>query len=472
MVESQAADATSEEVGVPDWTYVPLRRPAERVLGASRAHQWALGSLSGLARLPAGASTIRAFLHDRAPAGITERLGAVVPPESLSAAARALPPLGAGVVLLSSQVLPTDVVLDDPDPTVAARLLSEPGVRVLASTRLLVRAGPGWFQRVAEATLADQPVEPAPTLRAVPQVRFWRWPGWFWGLLLGVGMVVAGLAAAAITLGPVLLSYDREYLRADRAGLNALNPNLIHFLQHDRLTLAGTMVSIGVLYAALAWNGLRMGRRWARTALLASGCVGFPTLLYYLGTGFFDPLHAFAAAVLFPMFVLAVALPPESRHWQPSAPGPVNERERALLGQLIMIAVGVGLLVGGIVISTVGLNGVYVPTDLTFLHTHVRDIRTANPRLPGFIAHDRAGFGGALASAAVAIVLLCAWGWRRGETWVWWTLAAAAVSGFGPTIAIHLAIGYDDLEHIGPVIVAGILTATALALSRPYLGHK
>ncbi|ROO86071.1 hypothetical protein EDD29_3632 [Actinocorallia herbida] len=26
-------------------------------------------------------------------------------------------------------------------------------------------------------------------------------------------------------------------------------------------------------------------------------------------------------------------------------------------------------------------------------------------------------------SAGVAIVLLSAWGWRRGEPWVWWSLA-------------------------------------------------
>ncbi|MBF8194577.1 hypothetical protein ITP53_54785 [Nonomuraea sp. K274] len=72
-------------------------------------------------------------------------------------------------------------------------------------------------------------------------------------------------------------------------------------------------------------------------------------------------------------------------------------------------------------------------------------------------------------AAAAAITLLSAWGWRRGESWVWWTLALAAVAGFVPPVAAHLAIGYVDLWHLAPVPLGMALTATALTLSRPYL---
>jgi hypothetical protein len=64
--------------------------------------------------------------------------------------------------------------------------------------------------------------------------------------------------------------------------------------------------------------------------------------------------------------------------------------------------------------------------------------------------------------------LLSAWGWRRGERWVWWSLAAAA-AGFLPAVAVHGSIQYTDNGHLAPVYIGIVLTITALALSRPYL---
>ena len=133
-----------------------------------------------------------------------------------------------------------------------------------------------------------------------------RWPGWFWGVLVAAGMISGGIGAAIITLGPVLLWYDIDYLGMRREHLAALNERLVPFLQHDRITMAGTMVAIGVLYAGLAWGGIRQGWPWARTSYLLSGAFGFPTLLYFLGSGFVEPLHAAVTAFLFPMFVLAL----------------------------------------------------------------------------------------------------------------------------------------------------------------------
>nr|BFE79619.1 hypothetical protein GCM10020093_022200 [Planobispora longispora] len=133
--------------------------------------------------------------------------------------------------------------------------LADPDVTVLATPAALVAAGPGWFQRVIEAVT---PTEPPAGLREIaPDPR--RWPGWWWGLLVGLGMIVAGLGAALITIGPLLLWYDEAYLGMDRHRLDVVNHRLAPFLQHDRITMAGTMVAIGVLYAGLAWGGLRQG---------------------------------------------------------------------------------------------------------------------------------------------------------------------------------------------------------------------
>lgn len=374
-----------------------------------------------------------------------------------------LPALGASVVEVDPGVEIT--VIDDPRIGTAVAALSAPGATVVAGPAVLVNAGPAWFRRVLEAATPTAPPQRWRDLPRDPR----RWPSWVWGVVVGIGMICAGLGAAVITLGPVLLWYDRDYLGLTTRGLNHIDHDLVDFLQHDRLTMAGTMVSIGVLYAGLAWGGIRRGWLWARDAYLISGVVGFPTLFYFLSTGFVEPLHLAVAVVLFPLFLLAVWRSPTVPRWTVRPDGPERLRRRALLGQLLMILTGVGLLAGGAVISVVGMTGVFVPTDLEFLDTDTAHLRAANPHLVPFIAHDRAGFGGALLSAAIAVILLSMWGWRRGEAWVWWTLLLSAAAGLGPTLAIHFSIHYTDLSHLAPVYVGVVLTAIALILARPYL---
>jgi hypothetical protein len=441
---------------------------------------------------------------------VRNRLGASVPPAVAWDAVRALPPLGAGLIEIAPVGLAdvpvvraaaagrrvpvvvhatgadaaavatalsphVDAVRTEADPSVvhvtsssvaaAVQALADGANAVLALPSVLVRAGPGWFARVTEAAT---PTHPPPSVRDVgwhPR----RWPAWWWGLLVGVGMIGAGLGAAAITLGPVLLWYDREFLGVDVTRLHALNHHLVHFLQHDRITMAGTMVAIGVLYVGLAVGGLRRGWPWAREVYLISGWIGFPTLLYFLGFGFVEPLHTAVAVVLFPMFLVATGGRSDRPRWTVLPEGPERQRHRALIGQLLLVCTGIGLFVGGAVVSAVGLTDVFVSSDLVFLGTRSDALLAANPRLLSFIAHDRAGFGGALMAAATAITLLSAWGWRRGEAWLWWSLALAAAAGFLPAVVVHGIIRYTDLGHLAPVFVGIGLTVTALILARPYL---
>lgn len=358
--------------------------------------------------------------------------------------------------------------VDDPDVAQVVAALRDSNDVILATPALLIAAGPNWFNRVIDAAVETVP---PPALRDVPPDPR-RWPGWFWGTLVGLGMVAGGLGAALITIGPVLLWYDRDYLGTDVEGLHRINHHLVHFLQHDRITMAGNMIAIGSLYIGLAWGGMRRGRVWARDALLLSGLVGFPTLFYFLGTGFVEPLHVAVAALLFPMFVLAVRERPGPPSWEPVPDGPEPLRLRALLGQLIMIATGIGVIFGGIVISYVGLTDVFVPTDLAFLDTDAATLRAANPKLLPFIAHDRAGFGGALIATGVAITLIGLWGWRRGERWVWWALAGAAFAGSASALIIHFLIHYTAFIHLLPVYIGTALLVSALVLARPFLfGH-
>ena len=288
-------------------------------------------------------------------------------------------------------------------------------------------------------------------------------------MVVGLGLMVAGLGAAAIALGPVLLWYDRDYLGASVTDLRALNHHLVGFLQHDRLTMAGNMIGIGVLYLGLAWGGIRRGWGWARNALLTSGLFTFLTYFYFLATGFVEPLHTLVVVLLFPMLVIAVWRKPTVARWRILPEGPETQRRRALWGQLLMIGVGGGLAVAGLVISTVGLTTVFVPTDLSFLGTQSAALHSADPELLPVIAHDRAGFGGALIGAGLAVLLISLWGWRRGERWVWWSLLAGCGFGTVPVLVIHFAIGYTHFEHLLPVYLLVIVTAVALTLARPYL---
>lgn len=317
---------------MPDWTYQPLRGAAAAVLGLRRSQRTALRILASIGSRPAGARLIaRGFGHRHPPqrlageiAGVSVavRLGITVPPSLARETVRAMSPLGAGVVEVApvsaadvrtvreaaaGRTIPVVVRACDPeveaaltphvdgftggdtpgvihvcDPSVsaAATALDDPDTVVLARPAVLVAAGPGWFARVTEAAT---PTAPAPVLRDVGRDPR-RWPAWWWALLVGLGMTGAGLGAAAITLGPVLLWYDRDYLGMTLHELHAANHHLVHFLQHDRITMAGTMVAIGSLYTGLAVGGIRRGWPWAREVFLLSGAIGFPTLFYFLAT--------------------------------------------------------------------------------------------------------------------------------------------------------------------------------------------
>src|SRR3989442_14449575 len=126
-------------------------------------------------------------------------------------------------------------------------------------------------------------------------------------------MLVAGAVIFSVGLTRVVLPYDEVFLGIARNNLNSINPRLLDFMRHDRITLAGTMMSIGILYASLAWCGVRNGQRWARDAVLASGVVGFASLFLFLGFHYVDPLHIVLSAVLFPFVLPGIPPPPPPR---------------------------------------------------------------------------------------------------------------------------------------------------------------
>jgi hypothetical protein len=260
------------------------------------------------------------------------------------------------------------------------------------------------------------------------------------------------------------------FVAMSREGLAALNPRLLDFMTHDRVTLAGTMVAIGVMYLGMSVFGIRRGLHWARQAVFVSAFTGFASFFLFLGFGYLDNLHAFVAAVLVQLLLLGVhcrigtyvpALCPDLRSdwtWRWS-----------LWGQLLLIVHGFALLAAGVAISVVGITQVFVHEDLDFMQTTAEALRWANPRLVPLIAHDRATFGGMLLAAGWVFVLPALWGFRRGWAWLWWTWLSAGLAAYLAALGVHFAVGYTDLGHLLPAFGGLALFVLGLVLSYPFL---
>ena len=67
-----------------------------------------------------------------------------------------------------------------------------------------------------------------------------------------------------------------------------------------------------------------------------------------------------------------------------------------------------GMVVAGLTIASIGALVVFVPQDLAFIGIDRVGLEAINQRLVPLIAHDRAGFGGGVASTGVA-ALVIAW---------------------------------------------------------------
>jgi dihydroorotate dehydrogenase len=379
---------------------------------------------------------------------------------ALVATARLRQRIGAGAVIVGSGGVH--------EPEDALRMI-EAGADLVAVDSGLVFSGPGLPKRIGEAVLFANPEPALPdgdALRATEQ-------SWLWAFLMGLGMLFGSLLALGIAMTRVVLPYDEQFAGLTRAELHAVNHRLLPFLTHDRVSLAGTMVAIGVLYSGLAWFGMRQGLHWARGAVLSSAFAGSATFFLFLGFGYFDPFHAFVTAVLFQFLLLALHCRTPEPHGL-SAPELRNDRPWRLgqWGQLGLILQGCAFVGAGLTISFIGITQVFVPEDLEFMGTTADHLRAASPHLVPLVAHDRASLGGMLLAAGIAFLLTALWGFRRGARWLWWTMLIAGLPGYGAAIAVHFAVGYRNPWHLTPAFAGLGLFALSMALAHPHLCRK
>lgn len=242
---------------------------------------------------------------------------------------------------------------------------------------------------------------------------------------------------------------------------------IVRFMVHDRAAFGGTLVAIGLLFAWLGRFPLRRGESWAWWALALSGILGFGSFLDYLGYGYLDTWHAVATLALLPAFAVGLI-----RSWRllvaPRDPLVILRPARAPgwvgtggIGRGLLVLTAVGMITAGLTILVIGSTAVFVPQDLVFLGRSAADLQALNPHLVPLIAHDRAGFGGGLATTGVA-VLCCAWCAAPSRS-LWQTLLLAGTAGFGAAIGIHLLVGYEDLSHVGPAIAGAAVFVVGIA---------
>jgi dihydroorotate dehydrogenase len=293
---------------------------------------------------------------------------------------------------------------------------------------------------------------------------------WFWAMLMGSGMLGGGILALIIAATRVVLPYDEQFVGMTRHQLIEVNPRLLAFMAHDRVSLAGTMIGVGVFYVQLSIFGIRFGYAWARQAVLISAFAGFASFFLFLGFGYFDPFHAFVTAILFPFLLLTLfgSLGLQDTNDRTSAKQPLL----AKLGQWLLVAHGVALCLAGIIISFVGCTSVFVPEDLHFMHTTSEAITSANPRLLALVAHDRATFGGMLISSGIAMAWSAWRGYAPGRPWLWVMYLAAGLPAYICAIGVHIVVGYHDWWHLTPAIAGGSIWGLGVVLSYRYLCER
>lgn len=350
----------------------------------------------------------------------------------------------------------TTIISGGIDEPKDALLYFEHGADLVMLSSGYVLSGPGLPKRINEGLLDTYPKQD-------------EYKGWKWYWLFGLFILFGGLLALFFSMTTVVLPYDEAFLQITREELMLINPNLIYFMAHDRMTLAGTMISGGILYMQLARYGVRKGIHWARRAINIAGVLGFLGILMFIGYGYFDWLHGLFWIILIPAFYLGWKQTRNALEVSSSRNRSNHKAWRkGLYGQLCFSILGFSFVLGGLVISTIGVTKVFVSTDIQYICMTIEQMNDITEKLIPVIAHDRAGFGSALISVGLLVLMLSLWGFHQGEKWVWCTFLIGGIPAFSAGIITHFIIGYTTTIHLLPAYFALILYITGLILSKDF----
>jgi hypothetical protein len=283
-------------------------------------------------------------------------------------------------------------------------------------------------------------------------------------------LLFAGLFALFVAMRGEFLPHDIAFLGMTPAELCAVHEcRIVHFMIHDRVSFGGALVAIAVVYLWLVAGPMGRGERWSWDVLCGSGLVGFVSFLAYLGYGCLDTWHGVATVTLAPLFIAGLLLTHRrigwlvtDRSWFARPPWLASCSDLHCLGRVLLLVTAGGMIAGGLTITGVGMTTVFVSEDLMFMGVVRADLDVLNPRLVPLIAHDRAGFGGAVCCCGGALAGVI---WRAKLTRsARQALLIAGLSGFGTAVFVHPAIGYNDAWHLSPAVAGAILFAIGLCL--------
>ncbi|HEV3384839.1 MAG TPA: hypothetical protein VG097_08480 [Gemmata sp.] len=286
-------------------------------------------------------------------------------------------------------------------------------------------------------------------------------------------LIFAGVFALFIAVRGEFLPHDVAFLEMTAPELCAVHGcRIVHFMVHDRVSFGGALIAVGIVYLWLIAGPMSRGERWSWEILTASSCVGFASFLTYLGYGYLDTWHGAATTILAPLYLAGLIITRKriariafEAQWISRPNWLTTPRDRQCLARSLLLFVALGMVGGGLTIATVGMTCVFVPQDLTFLNVQRTELEVLNPRLVPLIAHDRAGFGGAVCCCGVVLAGVV---WRATlDRAARQAIAIAGAFGFGTAILVHPAIGYNDLWHLTPAIAGAIIFGLCMWLLQP-----
>ena len=140
------------------------------------------------------------------------------------------------------------------------------------------------------------------------------------------------------------------------------------------------------------------------------------------------------------------------------------------IGRALLLATALGMILGGMTVMAVGMTWVFVPQDLEFMGLQPAELQAISARLVPLIAHDRAGFGGAICTTGIT-VFFCVWCARPSRS-LWQVLCFSGLVGFAAAIGVHPVVGYTNLFHLAPAIVGAIIFVVGLVLCYPAMHQR
>jgi len=286
-------------------------------------------------------------------------------------------------------------------------------------------------------------------------------------LLKLVALVLIGCGVFALFQSATgqFLPHDTAFLGMSAEQLCQMQGcRIVHFMMHDRASFGGVLIALGVLYLWLIEFPLRRGEAWSWWTIAVSGVAGFLSFLTYLGYGYLDTWHGLSTLALLPLYVWGLArtrrLLAAPRGWRSL----LVRGERMTLGHKALFLATIGMVAAGLTIMTVGMTRVFVPQDLEFIGIDAARIGAIHRNLIPLIAHDRAGFGGGLASCGLTM-MMTVWCARLSRS-LWQALLFAGIAGFVTAIGVHPMIGYLSASHLGPAVAGALLYFIGIVMTR------